>query len=1259
MAIFEHVVEQMTPTDDIGLVELWVEILTEAALAASGRAAECPSDPVCTPKQGDGSNAEQLYLRTAVRHHHPVGANLSQSKLPFKKISPEAYAEQNSAEYERLRLRTHHDRAQQALREQKQADFKRAYEREKKRKQRFRKRWEKTPSGPVIDIEDSEQESEPAAVDVHQDSEGVHVPSTAGPHREELAKRSWSASNTGHRRQVQHARLTQKAKVNGTAPPPPLQSRMNWQLYPYWLKIASAQTRMMSWSPTEIVKYLHKTDPELFSGLRVNTLAKWIVSDDSGKKSWSPEVLKRAEDGRRISVTMRSKTLSEYPLVVSDAVTQLRALRLAGIPVQAPLVTAILRAHILHRAPHLLAPGSKFKLSASWVHRFVRDVLNWSSRKSTRAARKVPRNGEDLCERAFLRMVFAIKFHNIKPSMIINADQAGVLLMPSGKQTYEVKGSKDVNVHAHDEKRQMTIVVASSLDGKLLPFQSVWGGTTNVSLPSTEAPRRAEADELGFVYAHGDTRHWSSKETTKKWILEVLDPFLARQRAAGTLPDDEMALLLIDVWLIHIAKKHPDDFLPCMKLTHQNVIIIFVPGGCTGSFQPADVGLQRVVKHVIKQSAVDFLVGTATRRLQAGHKADELLLPTDMPTLRNACVAWLVDAYHYLNKRPEVIRKAWAKCEAKGWNLSYECLTSAAASDHLRKVMASDVAFAAEFANLDTVSGDLTEESEDGNSHDHDDDVALAADVLMVACIPAACISGTQGGDAVTIGSDDEFISADAELDFEEGVAVSPPTLTISAATAPSPLEVGPSLSTASQPSGPPLAPSLSSSCTQGASSSLAVPEKPGKTTSETTYLANIAVSGGVNHAVHCTDEQLRVTDKRRSMKPMKTPSIPERSERSSSPEKDATPNTPRVDAHGKVKISGPMNGTPIPAGYKFGKDAPPPEQPPMPTSTRDRAEKTKSRTAFKGWGFGRTHDKAAAAVPALAPRPVFGVSLEDSLDVAQIASLPAIVFRCIQYLEVKKAEQEEGIYRLSGSTAVIKSLKDRFNAEGDVDLLASDEYWDPHAIAGLLKTFLRELPASILTRDLHLRFLSVIDFVDPQERVRELSHLISSLPVANYSLLRALTAHLILIVQNANINKMTMRNVGIVFSPTLGIPAGVFSLMLGEFKRVFNVDGTLEESAPPADVEDAQAQTSARRNSQHYSEAAADQMLGLAGRVLPVQQEEGQSDADDGEDVVEESGTEATTENEHGLSSAGVTEMTTGLGADPSPPSSMSPCPA
>jgi len=72
----------------------------------------------------------------------------------------------------------------------------------------------------------------------------------------------------------------------------------------------------------------------------------------------------------------------------------------------------------------------------------------------------------------------------------------------------------------------------------------------------------------------------------------------------------------------------------------------------------------------------------------------------------------------------------------------------------------------------------------------------------------------------------------------------------------------------------------------------------------------------------------------------------------------------------------------------------------------------------------------------------------------------------------------------------------------------------------------------------------------------------------------------------------MTMRNVGIVFGPTLGIPACVFTLMLGEFNWVFNVDGPEEQGE---DAEDSPA----RRNSRHYSDPAADKLLDLAGRSL------------------------------------------------------------
>lgn len=84
--------------------------------------------------------------------------------------------------------------------------------------------------------------------------------------------------------------------------------------------------------------------------------------------------------------------------------------------------------------------------------------------------------------------------------------------------------------------------------------------------------------------------------------------------------------------------------------------------------------------------------------------------------------------------------------------------------------------------------------------------------------------------------------------------------------------------------------------------------------------------------------------------------------------------------------------------------------------------------------------DKSNQVAVTFAHRAVFGVPLEESLDVAQIANLPAIVFRSIQYLEAKQADQEEGIYRLSGSSAVIKSLKDRFNL-GEFDFFYKGEY--------------------------------------------------------------------------------------------------------------------------------------------------------------------------------------------------------------------------
>ncbi|KAF7545252.1 hypothetical protein G7Z17_g9325 [Cylindrodendrum hubeiense] len=205
--------------------------------------------------------------------------------------------------------------------------------------------------------------------------------------------------------------------------------------------------------------------------------------------------------------------------------------------------------------------------------------------------------------------------------------------------------------------------------------------------------------------------------------------------------------------------------------------------------------------------------------------------------------------------------------------------------------------------------------------------------------------------------------------------------------------------------------------------------------------------------------------------------------------------------------------------------------------------------------------------------RQAFGVPLAEAVrycsptDVS--VPLPAVVYRCIQYLEAKDAVLEEGIFRLSGSNLVIKQLRERFNTDGDINLITDPHFHDIHAIAGLLKLYLRELPTTILTRDLHMEFLSTTEITDRPEKMAALNELVQRLPQANATLLKYLIGFLIKIINNSDINKMTVRNVGIVFSPTLNIPAPVFAMFLQNYEDIFGIDPEVYELPSPVSEPD------------------------------------------------------------------------------------------
>lgn len=159
----------------------------------------------------------------------------------------------------------------------------------------------------------------------------------------------------------------------------------------------------------------------------------------------------------------------------------------------------------------------------------------------------------------------------------------------------------------------------------------------------------------------------------------------------------------------------------------------------TGEFQPADTLLQRIVKHLIKTAALDFFVAWSTRLLKNGSKPEDISLPIDLPTLRNASIAWTLEAYYYLQGRPEIVRKAWEKCRAHGWDLSWGKLTSPEATELFFTTIANNAAFRNEVATREPVipraiAGASGEETEEATGvGEADDDLSLSADQLVAA----------------------------------------------------------------------------------------------------------------------------------------------------------------------------------------------------------------------------------------------------------------------------------------------------------------------------------------------------------------------------------------------------------------------------------------------------------------------------------------------------------------------------------------------
>ncbi|XP_054860464.1 rho GTPase-activating protein 44-like isoform X7 [Amphiprion ocellaris] len=161
--------------------------------------------------------------------------------------------------------------------------------------------------------------------------------------------------------------------------------------------------------------------------------------------------------------------------------------------------------------------------------------------------------------------------------------------------------------------------------------------------------------------------------------------------------------------------------------------------------------------------------------------------------------------------------------------------------------------------------------------------------------------------------------------------------------------------------------------------------------------------------------------------------------------------------------------------------------------------------------------------------KPCYGKPLEEHLALSG-RDIAFPIEACVTML-LECGMQEEGLFRIAPSASKLKKLK----ASLDCGVLDVQEYSaDPHAIAGALKSYLRELPEPLMTFDLYNDWIQASNIQDQDKRLQALLNACEKLPPANNNNFKYLIKFLSKLTEDQDVNKMTPGNIAIVLGPNL-----------------------------------------------------------------------------------------------------------------------------
>eukprot|EP01105_Mastigella_eilhardi_P021689 TRINITY_DN527_c0_g1_i11.p1 TRINITY_DN527_c0_g1~~TRINITY_DN527_c0_g1_i11.p1 ORF type:complete len:478 (-),score=110.34 TRINITY_DN527_c0_g1_i11:139-1572(-) len=194
-------------------------------------------------------------------------------------------------------------------------------------------------------------------------------------------------------------------------------------------------------------------------------------------------------------------------------------------------------------------------------------------------------------------------------------------------------------------------------------------------------------------------------------------------------------------------------------------------------------------------------------------------------------------------------------------------------------------------------------------------------------------------------------------------------------------------------------------------------------------------------------------------------------------------------------------------------------------------------------------------------PKPrtaMFGVPVEG-LARREGGKVPVLIEKLTHFITANACE-EEGIFRIPGSVTEMERLKENLEVSlpgSDVDFVV----YDPHAVAGVLKAFFRELPDPLIPFDMNQHCLDLFEKMrgenaTEQQIATEMASIIRTLPQLRFEIVKCMCDMVIALEKRSDINRMSIDNLLTCLVPSIRCVPAIFLLAAGHYGVFFDTQG-------------------------------------------------------------------------------------------------------